>query len=110
MYVCTHVYHIIYNVCFLQFHRELENKVSPASTVVNSLPLGHSVYLSLDVPSESTKIYNELAPTYQWFDKTKEYASEAGPMVNSNNLSRSYGKVTRSRRGRITTSHSTSPK
>ena len=89
--------------------KDLENKVSPASTTDNRLPLGHSVYLSLDVPSESTSLYNSLASTYQWFDKTKDYASEAGPMLSQNNLSRSYGKVSRSRR-RLITGHSTSVK
>jgi len=89
--------------------KDLENKVSPASTTDNRLPLGHSVYLSLDVPSESTSLYNSLASTYQWFDKTKDYASEAGPMLSQNNLSRSYGRVSRSRR-RLITGHSTSVK
>ena len=46
------------------YFRELEAKVSLAPTTVTSLPLGNSVYLSLDVPSESTNIYNALSKFY----------------------------------------------
>ena len=79
--------------------KELEAKANLATQQnVSSLPLGHSVYLSLDAAPESTSIYNSLFNSYQWFDKTREYSSGATSLLSQNNLSRSYGKVKPNRR------------
>ena len=103
-----------------------QSKVSKIRQITGNFETGRSMY-NFDVgdkpsmssntfgliisASESTNLYNALASTYQWFDKTKDYASEAGPMLSQNNLSRSYGKVSRSRdRRRLITGHSTSVK
>ena len=78
--------------------KELETKANLTQQNISSLPLGHSVYLSLDAAPESTSIYNSLFNSYQWFDKTREYSSGATSLLGQNNLSRSYGKVKPNRR------------
>ena len=92
------------------FFRELEAKANMTQPSINSLPLGNSVYLSLDAAPESIKIYQDLAKSYQWYDKTREYATGASNLVSQNSLSRSYGKMTKSRRRAPNTSHIASPK
>lgn len=90
--------------------KELEAKANMTQPSINSLPLGNSVYLSLDAAPESIKIYQDLAKSYQWYDKTREYATGASTLVSQNSLSRSYGKMTKSRRRAPNTSHIASPK
>ncbi|QQP35209.1 Uncharacterized protein FKW44_023368, partial [Caligus rogercresseyi] len=63
---------------------DLERSLSNQQPIINPLPLGHSVYLSLDPASES------------WLDKAHDYAGKAASLLTQNPLSRSYGKVTKS--------------
>jgi len=90
--------------------KELETKANMTQPNINSLPLGNSVYLSLDAAPESIKIYQDLSTSYKWYDKTREYATGASNLVSQNSLSRSYGKMTKSRRRAPNTSHIASPK
>ena len=90
--------------------RELETKANMTQPSINSLPLGNSVYLSLDAAPESIKIYQDLAKSYQWYDKTRDYATGASNLVSQNSLSRSYGKMTKNRRRAPNTSHIASTK
>jgi len=80
--------------------KELETKANMTQPSINSLPLGNSVYLSLDAAPESIKIYQDLAKSYQWYDKTRDYATGASNLVSQNSLSRSYGKITKNRDNR----------
>jgi len=86
--------------------KDLETKANLTQQNVSSLPLGHSVYLSLDAAPESTSVYNSLFNSYQWFDKTREYSSGATSLLSQNNLSRSYQKNGRTRRRDPNKSHS----
>ena len=88
----------------------METKANMTQPSINSLPLGNSVYLSLDAAPESIKIYQDLAKSYQWYDKTRDYATGASNLVSQNSLSRSYGKMTKNRRRAPNTSHIASTK
>lgn len=74
------------------------------------LPLGQSVYLSLDAAMDSIPIYNDLVTSYRWLEKTRDYALGAASFLGHNSLSRSMSKVAKSRRRPATsTSYTAAP-
>ncbi|TRY63128.1 hypothetical protein TCAL_11663 [Tigriopus californicus] len=88
---------------------ELEQTLNNQPPISNPLPLGQSVYLSLDTAIDSIPIYQNLVSSYRWLDKTHEYASSAAGFLGQNSLNRSIGKVSKNRR-RPNTSHTAPPK
>ncbi len=75
--------------------RDLEAKANAQTAGSSMFPLGHSVYLNLDTASESASLYNSLAGSYKWLDRTHEYAGTALSVLSQNNLIRTHGKVTK---------------
>jgi len=66
--------------------------------VSNPLPLGHSVYLSLDAVTEHAPLYSDLVASYRWLDAAHESASEASGILGMNSLNRTHGKLASKRR------------
>ncbi len=73
------------------------------------MPLGHTVYLSLDAASEVVPLYSSLVSSYKWLDKAHEYSAAAATLLSQNSLSRSYEKVFKSRRKATNTGHQAPP-
>ena len=73
------------------------------------MPLGPSVYLSLDAAKEVVPLYNNLVSSYKWLDKVHEFAGAAASSLSQNSLSRSYGKLYKGRRRAANLSHQASP-
>uniref|UniRef100_A0A0K2V3W8 Mediator of RNA polymerase II transcription subunit 27 n=1 Tax=Lepeophtheirus salmonis TaxID=72036 RepID=A0A0K2V3W8_LEPSM len=89
--------------------KELERSLSNQQPIINPLLLGPSVYLSLDPAAETVPIYSNLVAGYKWLDKAHDYAGKAASLLTQNPLSRSYGKVTKSRRRLQNQSHAVPP-
>jgi hypothetical protein len=87
----------------------LEQNLNSHQHVANPLPLGQSIYLSLDAAHDSVPIYNNLVTSYRWLDKAHEIAGGAASMLSQNSLNRSYGKVAKNRKSRPTNSSYTAP-
>jgi len=82
--------------CFVS--RDLEQTLSGLAPVSNPLPLGYSVYLSLDAVSEHAPLYGSLVNSYSWLDRAHEASSAAAAVLGQNSLNRTYGKMTKNRR------------
>lgn len=89
--------------------KELEQRANAHQALSPPLHLGHSVYLSLDTAVESIPIYNALVNSHKWLDKAHEFSGGAATLLSQNSLSRSYAKVTKSRRRTANTSHTVPP-
>jgi hypothetical protein len=76
---------------------------------VSAMPLGHTLYLSLDADSEVVPLYSSLVSSYKWLDKAHDYAGGAATTLSQNSLSRSYGKIFKGRRKAANTSHQAPP-
>eukprot|EP00095_Tigriopus_kingsejongensis_P009055 maker-scaffold308_size214241-snap-gene-1.33 protein:Tk09055 transcript:maker-scaffold308_size214241-snap-gene-1.33-mRNA-1 annotation:"mediator of rna polymerase ii transcription subunit 27" len=87
---------------------DLEQTLNHQPPIATPLPLGQSVYLSLDTAVDSIPIYQNLVSSYRWLDKTHDYAHCAAAFLSQNSLNRSIGKVSKNRR-RINTSHTAQP-
>ena len=81
---------------------DLETTLSNQQPISNPLPLGHSVYLSLDAAIENIPIYNKLVTSYRWLDKVHDYSTGAALLLSQNSLNRSYGKFAKSNRKKQT--------
>nr|ACO14943.1 Mediator of RNA polymerase II transcription subunit 27 [Caligus clemensi] len=89
--------------------KDLERNFGNQQAIINPLLLGPSVYLSLDPAGETVPIYSSLVSGYKWLDKAHDYAGKAASLLTQNPLSRSYGKVTKSRRRLQNQSHAVPP-
>jgi hypothetical protein len=52
------------------------------------MPLGHTVYLSLDAASEMVPLYSSLVSSYKWLDKAHEYAGVAASALSQGSILR----------------------
>lgn len=78
--------------------KDLETNLTKQQPIVTPLPLGHSVYLSLDASLETVPVYGTLVTSYKWLDKTHDYSEKAVSYLTQNSLNRSHGKVAKNRR------------
>ena len=90
---------------FLSFKEQMVNVQQP----VSGMPLGHTVFLSLDASSEVVPLYSSLVSSYKWLDKAHEYSGIAASMLTQNSLGRSSNKVWKGRKKPQITSHQAHP-
>ena len=100
----------VYFVChrnkqIIFFKEQLVNVQQP----VTGMPLGHTVFLSLDASSEVVPLYSSLVSSYKWLDKAHEYSGIAASMLTQNSLGRSSNKVWKGRKKPPITSHQAHP-
>ena len=67
---------------------DLDQHLSNQQPISTHLPLGHSVYMSLDAAIDNIPVYNSLVGSYKWIDKAHEYAAGVAPLLSQNSLNK----------------------